>query len=297
MDLQKKINQTVEFFYSPLGCQIKYYTLFYLITWGAHLILISLISYFHLLLNHNIQTIGDWIGDRGWFLIIISKIFIFYLFLQFIRLKSKKIKLLQEYLRNGIEWPRREIVVVIFFLLIALMALGKLVLNRTLIFEIDRIVLSTLGTFIFFGVDYILLIILEIFFPLESSEDKKRKNFIFPLFFYYFTYATFIYEQTVSFKLYAFFFLLLYVGEWKKRNWTLPALFLVTFLIPSYALFGLDPVWGSTYTLFKMEKGASSFEVFLLIGFAILYLEKTNRDNSKHISRFLTKIPNFLKNS
>jgi hypothetical protein len=285
MELRKKFNEVIEFFDSPIGSQIKYYTLFCFVLWSLHLILISLISYFHLLLNHNIRTIGDWIGDRGWALIIISKVLIFYLALQFIRLKSKKINLVRSYFRNSIQLPRKEVIVSLFFLIIGLMGLGRVTLNHTLIFEIDRMLLSVVGTFVFFSVDYALLIVLEIFFPLESALDKKRKLFLFPLLFYYFTYATFIYEQTVSFRLYAFFFLLLYLGEWRRRNWTLPLLFLLAFIIPCYAFFGLDPVWSSSYTFFSATNVISSFSIFILIGFAVAYLQRTQTNKPEYIYR------------
>lgn len=285
MKFKKRIYDIIEFFDSPFGSQVKYYTLFCFVLWSVHLILISLISYFHLLLNHNIRTIGDWIGDRGWALIIISKLLIFYFALQFIRLRNKKTSLVQSYLRNSIQLPRKEALASLLFLLIGLMGVGRVTLNQTLIFELDRMILAVVGTFVFFSVDYALLIVLEIFFPLESAIDKKRKLFLFPLLFYYFNYVTFIYEQTTSFSLYAFFFLLLYLGEWRRRNWTLPVLFLLAFFIPSYALFGLDPVWSSNYTFFKMEKVISSFSIFILIGFAVTYLERTQKRNPEYIYR------------
>lgn len=270
---------------SPLGAQVKYYALFYFVLWSFHLVMISLISYFHLLLNHNIRTIGDWIGDRGWFLIILSKTFIFYLALQFIRLKSNKMSLVRSYFRNSIQWPRKEIFVALFFLLIGLMGLGKMSLNQTFIFELPRMLLSAVGTIVFFSVDYALLVILEIFFPLRSFQDEKRKLFAFPLLFYWFTNATFIYEQTVTFKLYAFFFLLLYLGEWRRRNWTLPLLFLLAFLVPCYTLLGLDPVWSSNYTFFAMEKSISSSSIFILVGFAVFYLHNHVKKNPEYIYR------------
>lgn len=285
MNLQRTRARIVDFFDSPLGNQVKYYVLFYFVLWSVHLIFISLISYFHLLLNHNIRTIGDWIEDRGWTLIIISKVLIFYLALQFVRLKSKKLSLVRSYFRNSIQMPRKEMLVALFFLLIGLSGLGQIDINRTLIFEIDRILLSVAGTFIFFSVDYILLIVLEVFFPLENNLERKRKLLLFPLLFYYFTYATFIYEQTVTLKLYAFFFLLLYVGEWRRRNWTMPLLFLLAFLIPGYAFFGLDPVWEASYTFFKMNRSISSFSLFILIGFAIYYLHRIQKKNPEYIYR------------
>lgn len=285
MGIRLKLARITEFFDSPLGSQIKYYALFYFVLWGLHLILISLISYFHLLLDHNIRTIGDWIEDRGWALIIISKVLIFYLALLFIRLKSKKINLVRSYFRNSMQLPRKEIIVSLLFLLLGLMGLGSIDINRTLIFEIDRIILSVAGTFIFFSVDYILLIVLEIFFPINEQVDQKRRLFIFPLLFYYFTYATFIYEQTVTLKLYAFFFLLMYVGEWRRRNWTMPLLFLVAFLVPTYALFGLDPVWNANYTFLKMDRSVSTFSIFILISFAVYYLRRHQKKNPEYIYR------------
>lgn len=285
MDLKRRLHSFIEFFSTPLGSQIKYYALFYFVLWSFHLVLISLISYFHLLLNHNIRTIGDWIGDRGWFLILLSKILIFYLALQFINLKSNKMTLIRSYFRNSIQIPRKEIFVALLFMLIGLMGLGKMGVNRTLIFELPRIVLSAAGTIIFFSVDYAMLVILEIFFPLRSMKENRRKLFLFPLLFYYFTYATFIYEQNVSLKLYAYFFLLLYLGEWRRRNWTLPMLFLLAFLVPSYTFLGLDPVWSSNYTFLAMEKNITSFSVFILVGFAVYYLNRSERKNPEYIYR------------
>ena len=83
-------NLTREFFQSNLGKQILFYCFFYGVLWGVHLILISLVSFFHLLLEHNIRTIGDWIGDRGWGLIILSKMSVFYLAMLFVNLKTKR---------------------------------------------------------------------------------------------------------------------------------------------------------------------------------------------------------------
>lgn len=285
MGLRSRVQNTVEFFDSPLGSQIKYYALFYFVLWSVHLILVSLISYFHLLLNHNIRTIGDWIVDRGWALIILSKISIFYIALQFIRLKSKKINLVRSYFRNSIKLPRKEILTALLFLLVGLMGLGNIGLNKTLIFELDRMIFSVAGTFVFFSVDYALLIVLEIFFPISEVKDRNRRLFIFPLLFYCFTYATFIYEQTVTFKLYAFFFLLLYLGEWRRRNWTMPLLFLVAFLIPCYAFFGMDPVWRSNYSFLRMERSISSSSFFILIGFAVGYLHRIQKRNPEYIYR------------
>ncbi len=285
MDIRKLKDQFVDFFNTPLGSQVKYYAMFYLFLWGFHLIIISLISFFHLLLNHNIRTIGDWIGDRGWGLIIFSKLAILYIALQFIRLKSKKISLIQNYFRNSIQLPRKEILVVLIFLLMGLMGVGKISTNPSIIFEISRMALSILGTFILFSVDYALLIILETFYPIKNQKELRLKLFLFPLLFYCFTYATFIYEQNVSFRLYAYFYLLIYLGEWRRRNWTLPLLLLISFLIPSFSFFGLDPVWGANYSFFVMQRIVSTFSIFILIALSTGYLYLVQKNNPEYIYR------------
>lgn len=273
------------FLRSPLGKQVVFYFFFYAFLWGFHLILISLVSYFHLLLNHNIRTIGDWISDRGWTLIIISKLIVFYLAMLFVNLRTKKIFSLKSYFRNSIQSPRIEIFVTLIFLIIGLMGIGEMKINRTMIIEIDRLIFSMAGTFVFFAVDYVLLVILDVFYPLRDEHLRLKRIFLFPLLFYFFTAATFVYEQTISFKLYALFFLLLYSGEWRRKNWTLPALFLTSFIIPAFSLMSLDPVWGEIYSPFVPAKKIGGVSFLILIAFAVGYLQYTLKKKPEYIYR------------
>lgn len=285
MTLAQFYEDTLKFFRSNLGKQILYYFFFYAILWGFHLILISLVSYFHLLLNHNIRTIGDWIGDRGWTLIIIAKGVVFYLAMLFVNLKTKKIFSLKSYFRNSIQTPRLEFFVTIFFLLIGVLGIGEIKFNQTMIFELHRLILSVVGTFIFFAVDYVLLVILEVFYPIRDEAVRLKRIILLPLLFYFFSAATFVYEQTISMKIYALFLLLVYSGEWRRKNWTLPALFLVLFIIPVFSLMGLDPVWGEIYSPMAASKKIPSSSFFILIAFAIGYLQYTLQKKPEYIYR------------
>jgi hypothetical protein len=251
----------------------------------VHLVLISIVSYFHLLLNHGISTIGDWIVDRGWTLIIISKTIVFILVYQFVRLKPDYLMLLKKYFKNAIQWPQQEMYVCLLFLPLGLISLGKMGWNSSLIFEIDRILLSLIGTFLFFAYDYIFLIILNILFPITDNRKRMKKMFLFSFLFYFFTYITFQYEQVISLNLTAFFFLLLYTGVWRRPNWTLPLIFLLFFIVPSFALLGLDPVWGHSFTLFRMFRPVSAFSIFCLVAFATGYLHYRLKNKTEYIFR------------
>ena len=283
--ISDNLNKILDFLQSNLGKQMILYCLFYVILWGVHLILISLVSFFHLLLEHNIRTIGDWIGDRGWGLIILSKVSVFYLAMLFVNLKTKKIFSLKSYFRNSIQKPRIEVIVTLFFLLIAILGLGEIRFNRTMIVEINRLVLSIVGSFVFFAVDYVLLVILDVFYPVRDAQSRIKRMVILPLLFYLFSAATFVYEQTITLKLYAFFILLVYSGEWRRKNWTLPAIFLIAFIVPAFSLLGLDPVWGEIYSPMAASRHISTTSVFILIIFAIGYLQYTQRKKPEYIYR------------
>ncbi len=274
-----------DFFRSNLGKQVLGYTLFYIVLWALHLIIISLVSFFHLLLDHNIRIIGDWIGDRGWTLIIISKLLVLYIGMQFVNLRANKLVSIKSYFHNSIQIPRIEMFVALLFLLIALCGVGQVGLNPKMIFEFNRLLLSAIGTFILFSVDYLLIIVLDIFYPVRDETNRMRRIFLFPLLFYFFTGATFIYELTISFKLYSLFLLLMYVSEWRRRNWTLPLLFLVAFIVPCFTLIGLDPVWGEVYSPYFTAIKISSFMFLLLTLFAIGYLQYHLKKKPEYIYR------------
>jgi len=274
-----------EFFRSNLGRQILGYLFFYLVLWSLHLIMISLVSFFHLLLGHNIRTIGDWIGDRGWTLIIISKLLVLYMGMQFINLKTNKLASIKSYFRNSIQAPRIEMFSALLFLIFGLCGVGQMAINDKMIFEITRLVIALVGTFIFFTVDYLLTIVLDLFYPVREEDLKWKRLFILPALFYFCTTATFIYELTISFKFYSFFLILMYVGEWRRRNWTLPLLFLSAFIVPAFLLFGQDPAWGDVYSLFSPGRKISSTSIFILIIFTIGYLQYQLKKKPEFIYR------------
>ena len=97
MDLTRIKN----FFSSNLGKQIVFYALFSMTLWGLHLIIISLVSFFHFILGHNIRTIGYWIADRGWQIIIITKLSLFYLATLFINIKLSKAYSIRAFFKNN----------------------------------------------------------------------------------------------------------------------------------------------------------------------------------------------------
>jgi hypothetical protein len=272
-------------FKTNLGKQVLNYALFYGVLWIFHLLFVSVITFFHLILNHNIGTIADWIVDRGWIEIALSKVLIFFIAIQFMKVRNIKYALVRGMLRNSTSIPRHESFVAIIFLLLSVIAAGDLQLNDGYIFEIFRTMSSAVGTVIFFGIDLFLILILDVFHPLREEADVRRKIFLFPFLFYFFTRATFIYEQTISLKLYPYFFILMYAAYWRRRNWTFPLLIIFGFFVPAFVFLGLDPVWSKSFSFFYMKHEVSAGSIFLICTLLYFYFEWRKKKFPEYIYR------------
>lgn len=272
-------------FSTSLGKQLLYYCAYSSVLWGLHLVIISIISFFHFLLDHNIRVIGEWVADRGWQIIILSKILIFYLATLFINLKLSKTIPIRLWFRNHQQFMRIEIFTCLVFLLFAVLGVGGASLNKTMLFEIDRVVLSVVGTFVFFATDYLIIALLDYMYPLKEKKDKLLRVVIFPALFYFFSAITFKYEQTISLKLYAFFLLLMYLGQWKRINWSYPCSFLLFFIIPICSFIGHDPVWGEIYSPLVTKLPQFSTVIFTLVIICIVYLEIKKNKKPEYIYR------------
>ncbi len=270
---------------SPLGKQILAYSLFYAFLWSFHLALISITSYFHLLLDHNIRVIGDWITDRGWTLIIISKVVVFYLVSLFYKLKTQKVSIIEAYLRNSVQSPRLEFIVVLIFMTLAVLSIGGVQVNKTMIIEVPRLFFSTIGTLVFYGIDFFLVVTLSAFYPLYDESMRLVRSFIFAGLFYLYSSFTFIYEQNISIHLFLLFFLLIYLSEWRRNNWSLPMLFLLFFIYPFYTIFGQDPVWGEVYSPFILNKKISNVSIFIICFMSVAYLDYKEKKYPEYIYR------------
>lgn len=264
---------------------VKRYLAYQFTVWFFHLLLISLVSFFHLILNHSLGTIAEWINERGWQLIILTKLSVMFLFLQFFSLKLQVIAKLKSFYQNGWMWPRSDFIIIAMFFFIALMALGKPQGNPAIIFELDNLIWAYLGVVCFFAVDFLFLILLNANFPLPRNKHLLV-SLLHAATFYLGSRATFQYEIThVSLIFFFLFFLLLYLSMWRRENWTLPCFFLLLILAPISAFLGFDPVWQNQYSLFYFSDKISVGEFNLIVFLCILYLHWKKSREPEYVYR------------
>ncbi|MCY4524096.1 MAG: hypothetical protein OXB84_05090 [Halobacteriovoraceae bacterium] len=257
---------------SPLFKNTCIYLIFHLSIWPVHVLLISTIAFFHFLLDHGMGVVEDWISYRGWIIIMITKIPLFYVFFRFITINSDSRNTLKSFLLKNFTYPRKEIFAVTILFFIYTLVVGNPEYITLFKVESFKIIISFFSIFIFYITDLLIIKFLNIKYPLNPLEENLQ-NLLFPLIFFIMGKITFLYAKNMTFLVYFNFLFCLYLQRWKKSNWSSCFLFLIIYVCPAGIIFGLDPIWGSLFSPFKMSNDLkiSYFIVlaFMLIGYLI----------------------------
>lgn len=252
-----------QFFRSYLFKQSFYYGSYNLLTLLFHLIFVSLIAFFHFLLNHRLGEIEDWIFDRSWQIIIISKVLASFLVLKFISVRSDERKPLRTLFFKGWIFPKTEILVVVAFLFFSMIFLGRPVQGEQYSWMFFKFLVSYLCLFVFFMCDISVLSLLQKQYPLRKFGFRFRV-LVFPLVMYLVSKGSFLYGKELDILIYFHFLMCLYLARWREKNWSFPAIYLLAFAGPMASLFGLDPLWGNSYSLLKMTDTPKLIEITIL---------------------------------
>ena len=256
----------------PLFKNICLYLCFHMLIWILHVLLASTIAFFHFLLDHDLGVVEDWIFNKGWEVLMVIKISAFYIFFKFITVKIESRHPFKNFLVKNFMYPQKEIVAVIIILLLFTMVLGRPRITPFFRIENLKIFISFFSIFLFYILDIFIVKFFNMKYPLDYMRENVQ-NLLYPLIFFIMSKMIFLYEINMTFLVYFNFLFCFYVGRWKKDNWFACVLFLFFYVCPMGALFGLDPVWGDTFSPFKMghDLKISYFIVlaFILIGYLI----------------------------
>lgn len=260
----------------PLARQLSYYLGFNFLVLFWHLILISLIAFFHFLLDHRLAVIEDWIFEQGWEILIISKLLSCGLFIKFINLRSEERRPIRSLLARGFIRPKRESLVALLALFLITILFGKPVdISQTGLLY-PKLLMAYIGTFLFFMADILLLQHLQEHFPLRKASFQVR-TLLFPVILTMVTMGSLVNEKGPVYLLYFHFFMSLYLARWGGKNWTLPAIYLLVFASPMSSFFGLDPIWGESFSWMKMTSTIGMTHMFALGALMIFYLQRKQK--------------------
>lgn len=173
-------------FFSHKETKIILYYMFYATLYCFnHLVLTSVFSFFHFLLDHDLSTINNWLSFNGWEIISFSKIFSVIFVVKFLQFKSYRKIYFWSLLRTHTQGPSKKIFVIVFFILAILYALieqyGGGVQSEILI---ENLLFSSfLGSSLFFFTDFIFLLFLfrhfDYFSDLANEKSSDSASLLF----------------------------------------------------------------------------------------------------------------------
>lgn len=231
---------------------IQYYASYQLLYVALVMILSSVGAFFHFLLDHEISIVESWLHNNSWEILIISKLISLYLLNRWFSMRLYQLKSIRELVKELVTWPHPEAVVVPVFMTLGYLSIARVDLVPQNLGYWYYHFASFIGLFLFFGVEFIVIAYLD-----DVLNQKENPNRLFLGMSFTFLFA-FAYRMSVPdyYGLLPFVILsfssLMYLSGQSFRSWSNVVCFLLLFVAPMGAVFGLDPVWGNDFSPAKV---------------------------------------------
>lgn len=232
---------------------IRYYASYQLLYVVLVVILSSIGAFFHFLLDHEISIVEAWLHNNSWEILIISKLISLFLLNRWFSMRLYQLKSIRQLVRELVSWPHSEAVVVPVFMTLGYLSIAKVDMVPQNIGYWYYHIASFVGLFLFFGVEFIVIAYLDDVLNQKENPNRFFLGLAFTMIF------AFSYRMSVPdyYGLLPFVILcfssLLYLSGRAFQSWSNVVCFLLLFVAPMGAVFGLDPVWGNDFSPARVE--------------------------------------------
>lgn len=259
-------------YYTSLFKNIIYYSCYCFLILIIHHILISTAAFFHFQLDHSLGTIEDWIFEKAWEIIILTKLLSSWLILKFISIKSDSRSPIRDIFVRGFLLPEKELFVFVVFFILLIVGIGSPTKGHLVSLEFYKPLTSFWGLIIFYLCDVMVFNGLKSIHPF-SRVEKWAAYVIFSSILYASSKGVFLYGLDLSFNIYLIGFISFFLSDWKRSNWTLSLFFLTTCIAPLGALMGFDPIWKASFTplVFSTPVGATNLSLIVLVSLGYFF--------------------------
>lgn len=247
------------------------YIAFYISSVAFHLIIISIITFFHFLLDHRLIVVENWIYDFSWQIFMISKVICFLFFYKYFIFFKKENDLIS-FTRENFSFNKLDV------FLIPLISLAFL------LFYIDPYVKSNhefdLLRAIFHISSIVLTMAIDLLIVLILMKEKGRESLhlievvLFSLVSYFSFQSVFLFSHKNAYVL--ILNVILFYFLYLKKDLGLPFLFISLFIVPLYLLMGFDPIWNGDYSLFGSRITSINIHIFSVLLSIGLYMNWEN---------------------
>jgi hypothetical protein len=249
-----------------------YYTIYCIFFLLFYLGLVSTISFFHFLLDHEMGVIENWLNRNTWEVLILAKATSGYFTVKSLYLNNYQFWDIRKFLKKTIHPPEQKLVVIVLFIVIFLYALlnqfGSQLIARES--ELSFSLTSYLGSILFYIID-IFVISYSLVHMEVTRKQKIKLNVALPVLFYITTkialpyvdkYTIFIFLHCISLNI------LLFKND---KNFSNPLFYSILVIGPLSTLLGIDLVWDNSYALYSYPQTMPIIGVLLIWLTALVY--------------------------
>jgi MFS family permease len=232
---------------------IRYYGAYQLLFVSIFIILCSIGSFFHFLLNHEISIVESWIHNNHWEILIIAKLLSLFLINRWFKVRLYQMKSVKELVGELVTWPEPKTLVISFFMLVSYLSLSGVKYTGENFGYWYYHFTAFFGLFLYFGIEFIVIAYLD-----DVLNQKEQPSFAWLSIVYtiFFTIAFRLcvpdYYQLLSYVVFCFSSLVFLSGK-SFKSWSNVVCFLLVFVAPMGAIFGMDPVWGDDFSPFRVK--------------------------------------------
>ena len=249
---------------------IKYYASYQLLFVVIFILLSSIGAFFHFLLDHEISIVESWLHNNHWEILIIAKLISLFLLNRWFQMRLYQLRTFRELVRELVHWPEPKAIVISVFMLISYLSLSGIVYTGQNLGYWYYHLASFLGLFMYFGIEFIVIAYLD-----GVLNKKEQPSLLWlsvsytVLFAVAFRLSVPDYYKLLPYVVLSFSSLIFLSGKSFKR-WSNVVCFLLVFVAPMGSIFGLDPVWGDDFSLFKVKTklGHTLLAVIWVISFS-----------------------------
>lgn len=252
-----------------LGHPLLSYPLFLGINILIHILVLSFISFFHLLLGHPMSAIEDWFYRNGWEILIIGKLSSLYLTVKFRFPGRGKKELVKEFLGLSEKLGPRVFVVILLFFGVFLLGEKTFVLKNFAYWEFQFI--AFFGHCVLYGPDFVLLTYVTTQAGQLSGKKRLFSILIGALLFTLASQFLIPYQEDLVLWYFCHMIFALVLVAYFNQTWHSVSFYLIGFVAFLGSISNLNPLWGDEYSIINFHSAESVFSLLPYQFIALIY--------------------------
>ena len=264
---------------------LSFILFYFILCWAVYLVVSSVITFFHLQLDHSLNIVENWNFDQGWEIALFVKVVTFFIVIKFISIRSTSRKPLRTFFIDHYTVPNRSIFTLIIFNLIFAILYFRPIVAQRVTFEFFKIFSSYLGSLIYLFSEVIFLLFLQNIYKVSKTK-RNIETILFITLSYILNSYVFTHSSFALASLPFYLTLCFSTSFWREGSWSYPLLVLSIFICPLISLLGIDFIWGNdfSYLIPMKEPTLVLFTVLTLVSVGyMLYLKKMKSDEDDQV--------------